>query len=93
MVISVTDPVRITDLLAPLHTPEKTVAVRVVAIDRPGLLEQFWEMGLASNIHEWERAMRRMQLPLFNTAYADRDGHIGFIYNAALPLHPQGDFE
>ena len=27
-------------------------------------------------------AMRMQQLPLFNTAYADRDGHIAYVYNA-----------
>jgi len=32
------------------------------------------------------------QLPLFNTAYADRDGHIGYVYNATLPVHATGDY-
>ena len=37
-------------------------------------------------------AMRMQQLPLFNTAYADRDGHIAYVYNATLPVHPTGDY-
>ena len=53
-----------------------TVAMRVAALDRPRLFEQFWRMGLAHNLDEWQAAMRMQQLPLFNTAYADRDGHI-----------------
>ena len=48
------------------------IAMRVVALDRPRLFEQFWRMGLAKNLAEWEDAMRMQQLPLFNTAYADR---------------------
>ena len=36
--------------------------------------------------------MRMQQLPLFNTAYADRDGHIAYVYNATLPVHPTGDY-
>jgi len=68
------------------------IAMRVAAIDRPKLLEQFWRMGLAKNLAEWQDAMRMQQLPLFNTAYADRDGRIAYIYNATLPVHPTGDY-
>ena len=35
-----------------------TVAMRVAAIDRPRLFEQFWKMGLAHNLAEWQAAMR-----------------------------------
>ena len=69
-----------------------TIAMRVAAIDRPRLFEQFWRMGLARNLGEWKDAMRMQQLPLFHTAYADRDGHIGYVYNATLPVHPTGDY-
>lgn len=69
-----------------------TIAMRVAAIDRPRLFEQFWRMGLAHNLAEWKDAMRMQQLPLFNTAYADRDGHIGYVYNSTLPVHPTGDY-
>ena len=67
--------------------------MRVAAIDRPRLFEQFWKMGLAHNLAEWETAVRMQQLPLFNTAYADRDGHILYLYNATLPVHPTGDYQ
>jgi len=69
-----------------------TIAMRVAAIDRPRLFEQFWRMGLAHNLKEWQDAMRMQQLPLFNTAYADRDGHIGYVYNSTLPVHASGDY-
>ncbi len=68
------------------------IAMKVAALDRPKMFEQFWRMGLAKNLADWEDAMRMMQLPLFNTAYADRDGHIGYVYNATLPVHPTGDY-
>ena len=68
------------------------IAMRVAAIDRPKLFEQFWRMGLAKNLAEWQDGMRIQQLPLFNTAYADRDGHIAYVYNATLPVHPTGDY-
>jgi acyl-homoserine-lactone acylase len=69
-----------------------TVAMRVAALDRPRLFEQFWRMGLAHTLAEWEDAMRMQQLPLFNTAYADRDGHVLYLYNATVPVHPTGDY-
>lgn len=69
-----------------------TVAMRVAAIDRPRLFEQFWKMGLAHNLAEFQAAMRAQQLPLFNTAYADRDGHILYLYNAAPPVRIKGDY-
>ena len=68
------------------------IAMKVVALDRPKLFEQFWRMGLARNHTEWDAAMRMQQLPLFNTAYADRDGHISYVYNATLPVHRTGDY-
>lgn len=69
-----------------------TVALRVSSLDRPRLFEQFWKMGLAHNLDEFQNAMRMQQLPLFNTAYADRDGHIMYLYNAAPPVRPRGDY-
>ena len=68
-----------------------TVAVRVAGMERPRMFEQFWRMGLSQNIEQFENAMRMQQLPLFNTMYADRDGHIMYLYNAASPLRSRGD--
>jgi acyl-homoserine-lactone acylase len=53
-----------------------TIAPRVAALDRARMFEQFWKMGLAHNLTRFQDVMRMQQLPLFNTAYADRDGHI-----------------
>jgi acyl-homoserine-lactone acylase len=68
------------------------IAMKVAALDRPRMFEQFWKMGLAKNFTEWEAGMRMQQLPLFNTAYADRDGRIAYVYNSTLPVHPTGDY-
>ena len=68
-----------------------TVALRVIAADRPRMFEQFWRMGLARNLEEWREAMRMQQLPIFHTIYADRDGRIMYVYNAAPPLRAAGD--
>jgi acyl-homoserine-lactone acylase len=68
------------------------IALRVAALDRPRMFEQFWKMGLARNFAQFQNAMRMQQLPLFNTAYADRDGHIMYLYNAAVPVRARGDY-
>lgn len=68
-----------------------TVALRVPAVNRPGMFEQFWRMSLARNLEEFRQAMRMQQLPIFHTMYADRDGHIMYVYNAAPPVRPHGD--
>jgi acyl-homoserine-lactone acylase len=67
------------------------VALRVVPASRPRMFEQFWRMGLARNLDQWRDAMRMQQLPIFHTMYADRDGRIMYVYNAAPPVRAQGD--
>jgi len=67
--------------------------MKVSSINRPGLFEQFWKMGLSRNLQQWEAAMAMQQLPIFNTCYADRDGHIMYVYNANVPVHPTGSYE
>jgi len=69
------------------------ISLRVAALDRPRWFEQFWKMGLARNFDQFQDAVRMQQLPLFNTAYADRDGHIMYLYNAAVPVRPTGDYQ
>ena len=69
------------------------VALRVAGLDRPRMYEQFWRMGLATNLEQFHAAMRMQQLPLFNTMYADRDGHIMYVYNAASPRRESGDHQ
>jgi acyl-homoserine-lactone acylase len=69
-----------------------TVALRVSGLKRPRMYEQFWRMGLARNLAQWQDAMRMQHLPIFNTMYADRDGHVMYVYNAAPPRRATGDY-
>ncbi len=73
--------------------PNAAYALRVAALDRPRWFEQFWKMGLAHNFQEWQTAVKMQQLPLFNTAYADKDGHIEYLYNEVLPVRSSGDYD
>ena len=68
------------------------VAVHVAGLDRPGMLQQYFDMARASGLDEFVRILRRMQIPMFNIVYADRDGHILYMDNGILPRRGQGDF-
>lgn len=70
----------------------KAIALRVAGLDRPGMLEEWWEMARAKNLKEFEAALKRMQLPMFNVIYADREGHIFYLFNGLVPVRPKGDW-
>lgn len=71
---------------------DKALALRLVGLDRPFILEQYWNMLRASNLNEFESALRSLQMPFFNIIYADRDGHIMYFYNGLVPQRPEGDW-
>lgn len=66
------------------------IALRVAGLDRSGGLAQYWEMGHAHGWPEMQTALRKLQVPMFNIVYADKDGHILYLDNGILPKHPQG---
>ncbi|PHP20209.1 acylase [Sphingobium sp. IP1] len=68
-----------------------TVAVKVAGLDRPGVLQQYLDMGKAHDWAGFEKALRQMQVPMFNIVYADRGGHILYLDNGILPKHAEGD--
>ncbi|MGF1588547.1 MAG: acylase [Pleurocapsa sp.] len=70
----------------------KALALRVVGLDRPGVLEQWWDMAKANNLKQFETALKRLQLPMFTVMYADRKGHIMHLFNGQVPIRDRGDF-
>jgi acyl-homoserine-lactone acylase len=69
------------------------VALRVVGEDRPGVLEQWWDMARSQNLTQFQSVLQRLQLPMFTVMYADREGHIMHLFNGLVPIRQQGDFE
>lgn len=65
-------------------------ALRVAGLERGAIAEQWWAMARARTLAEFQSALRRMQLPMFNVLYADRDGHILYRYNGHLPRRGAG---
>lgn len=50
--------------------------------------EQFTKMMLANNLEEWKRAMRMQAITSSNYTYADDQGNIFYVWNAAIPDLP-----
>jgi len=63
-------------------------AIRVAGLQAgtyAGALHEWWEMGRARTFVQFHAALNRMQLPMFNVIYADRDGNIELLYNGLVP--------
>ena len=63
----------------------KHLAVRFAGLERGGLLQQWYEMGKARTLAEFQRAVARRALTFHNVMYADTAGNIFYIYNGAVP--------
>ena len=71
---------------------EKGVALRIVGWNSPKLLNQWWDMGNAENLYEFETALRQQEVPIFTVIYADRDGHIMYHIGGRIPIRSVGNF-
>ena len=70
-------------------------AIRVVAYDRfpaYGALREWWDLAHARKLSEFNDVLSRLQVPMFNVLYADRDGHIMYVFNGQAPVHAFGDY-
>src|SRR5215475_3666372 len=65
------------------------VTVRMAKFESYGLMEERYLMSKARNFKEFREAMSRLDVPMFNTMYADRDGNIWYFYNGAVPKRDQ----
>jgi acyl-homoserine-lactone acylase len=69
----------------------RVIAMRTGGLDRPFLLEQYWKMAIAKNFKEYQEQVKRLEVPTFNITYADRDGHVMYLFNGTLPKRKSGD--
>ncbi len=68
----------------------RPLAVRLTKLDEGGWFEQWYEMIRARSLDEFRAALSRLAVPYMNTLYADRDGNIYYVYNAAVPRRSPG---
>jgi acyl-homoserine-lactone acylase len=68
------------------------IALHVAGLDHPYMLEQIWKMDTSHTLDEFQAQMRRLQYPMYNVIYADRDGHIEYLFNAEVFRRSEGDY-
>jgi acyl-homoserine-lactone acylase len=73
-----------------VRQPHGTYAVRVAGAGDVRQVEQWYRMNKARSLPEWMDAMSMQAVPSLNTVYADRERHVAYVYNARLPLRPEG---
>lgn len=72
--------------------PGKAIALRVVGMTpaTPYGFEQWWDMGRAHDLAEFQRAIRPNQISGQNIIYGDRDGHVMAFYGGNSPVRSHG---
>ncbi len=64
-------------------------AIRYGAIGEMQQLDAYYRINKATTLEEWEAQIARMAIPSTNFIYADKQGNIAYIYNAAIPDRPE----
>ena len=78
-------------LLKSIHGPivsqkeDKVLALRMVGLDRPNMLLQWWRMINSTSFDEFESALKMAQIPFWNVMYADKSGEIFYLFNGLVP--------
>ncbi len=65
-------------------------ALRYAGMGEIGHVEQFVRLNKATNLAEWQAALRDGPLPMFNVGYADEEGNVFYVYNGRIPLRTEG---
>ena len=71
---------------------DKAMAVRIAGLDNSGFFEQYHKMCKATNFKEFEAAEKMLQMPMFNTVYADKAGNVFYLDGGDIPDKGEGDF-
>lgn len=53
-------------------------------------LTQYYRMAKAGTFGEFRAALEMQALPNFNIGYADREGNVFYLFNARVPMRPDG---
>jgi len=60
-------------------------AVRHAGMGEVRHFEQYYALNRATSFDDWQAAMRMNKIPSTNFLYADKEGNIAYLYNAAFP--------
>ena len=70
----------------------RAYAVRLSGFQNYRIFEQYHKMAMSANFNEFESALKMLQNPMFNVIYADKAGHIFYLFNGNIPVRMKGDF-
>jgi len=73
-----------------VRTDKGCFAIRYGGMDQIKQIEQWYRMNKAKNLNEFMEALQIRGLSSFNIGYADKDGNLFYLYNAAIPLREEG---
>ena len=68
------------------------LAVRVAGLDDPNAWDQWWRMGGAKSLAEFEGIVKESHVPFFNIIAAGQEGHIYYFFGGKTPKRSRGDF-
>lgn len=72
----------------------QVLAVRLALLETPllaGMNRQWWQMGRARDLQQFQDTLRGGHLPLFNVIYADTYKNIMQVFNGIIPVREIGD--
>ncbi|MBI3836430.1 MAG: penicillin acylase family protein [Planctomycetia bacterium] len=72
------------------NTDGRYLTARISRLAEGSRLRQALRMTKAHNFHDWRAAMSELNLQMFNTVYADREGNIFYVFNGAIPKRNPG---
>ena len=77
------------------HNPENNTAyaLRLVCDESCNPWQEWWDMSQSQSFDEFQTVMSRLDIPIFTTIYADRDGNIMHLFNERIPIRSEGDWE
>lgn len=75
------------------RTDDKILALRMVGMDRPNMMLQWWRMINSHSFEEFENALKMAQIPFWNVMYADKTGTIFYLFNGLVPKRSEGDWD
>ena len=75
------------------HDDGAPIALYAIGLDKPFMLEQIYKMATARDFADYQAQLKRLQIPMYNILYADRDGHIEYLFNAPIPRRSEGDWD
>tara|TARA_R110002072_G_scaffold59914_5_gene152357 strand:- start:2470 stop:4617 length:2148 start_codon:yes stop_codon:yes gene_type:complete len=73
-----------------VRTDHGDYAIRYSGMDQIGQVEQWYAMNRATDFDSWMAAMQINAISSLNAVYADRKGHIAYVYNARMPVREEG---